>query len=71
MLVDSHTEHLSGEDLRVLGPAQVQFVQRSTHQLVVMSEAGAGAGAAPAHPAANAAAAAAAAAVQHRHEQDQ
>ena len=41
ILVDSHSEHVPAEQLRVLGPAQVQFVQRSAQQLVVQSEAGA------------------------------
>lgn len=58
ILVDSHSKQLPGEELRVLGPGQVQLVQRSAQQLVVMSEAGA------------ASLLAANAAVQHHHEQD-
>lgn len=59
ILVDSHSEHLPGEELRVLGPAQVQLVQGSAQQLVVVSEAGA----APLLGANSA--------VQQHHEQDQ
>lgn len=39
ILVDSHSKHFPGEELGVLGPAQVQFVQGSAQQLVVLSEA--------------------------------
>ena len=39
ILVDSHAKHLSGKELRVLGPVQVQFVQGSAQQLVLMSDA--------------------------------
>lgn len=41
VLVDSHREHVPGEEFRVLGPTQVQLVQGSAQQLVVSPEAGA------------------------------
>lgn len=44
VLVHSHSEYVAGEELRVPGPAEVQFVQWSTHQLVVLSEARRGGG---------------------------
>lgn len=38
VLVDSHGEHVSCEELGVPGPAQVQFVKGSAQQLVVPSQ---------------------------------
>ena len=59
MLVDCHSKHVPGEELRVPGPAQVQLVQGSAQQLVVPAEAGAAAGLGADGP------------VQHHHQHDQ